>query len=71
MNTHRAVVANNIRWLLELREDVLGKDLAKFHTHLVCRWDISSIVQVPDTVYRASPKELMPQMTPCVKILCS
>ena len=67
--TYRAVVTSNILWLVELREDVLRENLAEIHAHLVYT-DVST-----DTGRRNGgrgiPKELMPQTTPCVKILCS
>ena len=70
--THRAVVPLDVRGRAELRQDVLREDLAELNTHLiyttatdkfsawrVCRQDVYS------------PNELIPQTTPCVKILCS
>ena len=70
ITTHRAVVARDVLGLAELREDVLREHLAELDAHLVCARIRVSRAHV-EGAHADAPKELMPQTTPCVKILCS
>ena len=62
-------MTDDIVGLVELSEDCLGQNLAKFDTHLI--WDQLSAVGAFSGIAVYSPKELIPQITPWVKILCS
>lgn len=63
-------MTDHVLWLLQLSENVLCKDLAELNTHLICT-EKSVTMYETGQISTDSPNELMPQMTPCVKILCS
>lgn len=64
-------MASNVLGLLELSENVFGKDFTKFDTHLI--YGTGAITSDPqrEGQEESIPKELIPQTTPCTKILCS
>ena len=68
-DTHRTIVPSDVRRFVELRQNVLGKDLSEFNTHLVYN-QVERSRRSSETVSDV-PKELIPQITPWVKILCS
>jgi hypothetical protein len=65
---HRAIMPCYISRLLQLCKDVLGEDFTKLDSHL-----IYDMVMSEDQEKRKKmlPNELIPQTTPCTKILCS
>ena len=62
-----------IRRLFQLCKDVLGKDFTKLNSHLI--YDRKKIImmsrQRKKKKKKKLPNELIPQITPCTKILCS
>ncbi len=69
----RGIMTCYVCWPAELSKDGLGENLSELDTHLVYKHIRTYLYErrVRDEVDVNIPKELMPQMTPCVKILCS
>lgn len=69
--THRAIMPCYIRRLFQLCKDVLGKDFTKLNSHLI--YDRKKIIMMSRQRKKKKklPNELIPQITPCTKILCS
>lgn len=67
--THRAVMAFHVFGLLKLSKDILSQHFPELDTHLIYERGLSALQTVRQI--SALPKELMPQTTPCTKILCS
>ena len=65
-----------ISGLVQLCKDVLGKDFTKFNSHLIFdketekRWVVCKKVRT-NKEKKKLPNELIPQIIPCTKILCS
>ena len=64
----------NISRLVQLCKDVLGKDFTKLNSHLIYDSDNDDSelwVKGKAKKKKKLPNELIPQITPCTKILCS